>query len=168
MNKLLLVCGLVLLGNMSTQDNKNNAAVLIDNFEALTDYFFAEDTSITEDTAFISDFSSPEIELDAKDIVFLEQEEEVSLGFNADDYLPEGFSPFEFYFKADVFELIEENTFINLGFDSKKYLPEGFDPYAAPITAEGMSLIEEDEVDLEFDSSKHLPIDFNPYKTSAM
>ena len=102
-------------------------------------------------------------------IVYIDQEEEVVLGFDVNKYLPEGFDPYEVKTSAtpEDIEYIEEDEKIHLGFDVNKYLPEGFDPYEQKTSAnlKDIEYIEEEEiVHLDFDVNKYLPKDFNPYK----
>ncbi len=102
-------------------------------------------------------------ELDLNEIVFIEEEEVVDLGFDTRDYLPEGFDANEAYVDLKNIAFIEEDK-IELGFDTAMYLPEGFDAYAAPEGIAGINYMEEEEViDLGFDTAAYLPEGFDPY-----
>lgn len=97
-----------------------------------------------------------------------ELEEEVNLGFNPVNYLPEGFNPLKG--KNDInwnkIELIELEEEINLGFNTKDYLPKDFNALEGKndLDWSRIKIIEiEEEVDLGFDPKKYLPKDFNPY-----
>ena len=69
--------------------------------------------------------------LDASEIVVLEVEEEVDLGFDTAEYLPLGFNAYE-GMELDVEDIVilEEEEEVDLGFDVATYLPENFDAYA--------------------------------------
>lgn len=68
--------------------------------------------------------------LDASEIVLLEIEEEVDLGFDTSQYLPLGFNAYE-GMELDVEDIvILEEEEVDLGFDVAPYLPENFDAYA--------------------------------------
>jgi hypothetical protein len=69
--------------------------------------------------------------LDASEIVVLEVEEEVDLGFDTAEYLPLGFNAYE-GMELDVEDIVilEEEEEVDLGFDVAPYLPENFDAYA--------------------------------------
>ncbi|WP_273566031.1 hypothetical protein [Maribacter halichondriae] len=113
--------------------------------------------------------------LSLNEITVIEFEEEIDLGFDTAEYLPEGFNPYEgMVLNIDDIELVEFEEEIDLGFDTADYLPKGFNAYA------GMDLdfeevfsdldlddilyfIEEEEIDLGFDTSKYLPEGFDPY-----
>ena len=69
--------------------------------------------------------------LDINDIEVIELEEEVELGFDTSNYLPENFNPLKGKHDLDwnTIELIEIEEEVELGFDTSKYLPENFNPY---------------------------------------
>lgn len=78
-----------------------------------------------------------------EDIVYIEDEEEIVLGFDVNDYLPVGFDP---YAQAEIdlsdIMYIEEEEEIVLGFNTSDYLPSNFDPYATKkIGSEEIALI---------------------------
>ena len=64
-------------------------------------------------------------------INIIEIEEEVDLGFNPKNYLPESFNVLAGMdvIDWDAFELVEIEEEVDLGFDTKHYLPKGFNPY---------------------------------------
>ena len=69
-------------------------------------------------------------ELDMSTVMFIGQEEQIELGFDTSEYLPEGFNPYDC--KIDnihSINFIEEGENIELGFDTTEYLPAGFNPY---------------------------------------
>ena len=103
-------------------------------------------------------------ELDLNEIVFIEEEEILDLGFDTRDYLPEGFDANEAYVDLNQIPFMEDEE-LELNFDTASYLPEDFDPYAAPSGIEGINYMEEEEViDLGFDTAAYLPEGFDPYE----
>ena len=68
--------------------------------------------------------------LDASEIIVLEAEEEVELGFDTAEYLPLGFNPYEgMEFAIEDIVVLEAEEEVDLGFDVTIYLPENFDAY---------------------------------------
>ena len=72
-----------------------------------------------------------EEEVSIDSIALYEVEEEVDLGFDTSEYLPENFDPREGmddidWSTIDLYEVEEEDDF---DFNTKDFLPEGFDPY---------------------------------------
>ena len=105
-------------------------------------------------------------ELDWSTIELFEIEEEVNLGFNSEDYLPEGFNPLKGLHDLDwsTIELFEIEEEVNLGFNSEDYLPEGFNPLKGlnDLDWNTIELFEiEEEVDLGFNTKDYLPAHFN-------
>ena len=172
MNKLFLLCGIVLLGSTSTpQEEKPPIACSNSEIEySITEapkmvplIFHAE---VKTPAAVVSGVTMAEpTEIDLDDIIYLEEEPEVNLGFDPTDYLPKDFDPHSFYFDMNTIEFVEEEIEIDLGFDSGAYLPDGFDPYAIPEDINSISYIEEEpELDLGFDTAEYLPAGFDPYE----
>ncbi len=67
-------------------------------------------------------------------IVYIE-DEEVELGFNPQDYLPDNFDPYASEFEGEEWIYLEDldiETEFDLEFNAKAHLPKNFDPYAAP------------------------------------
>lgn len=148
MNKLILIGSLVFGLNAATQPLESSVQYV----DVLTTMTLCNQTTKT-------------CEL----IVYMDQEEDVVLGFDVNKYLPEGFDPYEVETSANLqdIEYIEEIEDVHLGFDVNKYLPEGFDPYEQKTSAnlKDIEYIEEEEiVHLDFDVNKYLPKDFNPYE----
>ncbi len=109
-------------------------------------------------------YPDSQAELDLNEIVFIEEEEILDLGFDTRDYLPEGFDANEAYVDLNGITFIEDEE-LELNFDTALYLPEDFDPYAAPEGIEGINYMEEEEViDLGFDTAAYLPEGFDPYE----
>ena len=173
MNKLLLLCGLVLLGTTTTpQENK-----------------LTTNCTLTEDSTYVSidDVNNPEIlamqietewkapklvgrtlvnapeDIKVSEIVYIEEETSIDLGFDTADYLPEGFDPYDVYFDINSVEFIDDKV-TELGFDTAAYLPENFNAYANPGTLDAINYIEEEAIDLGFDTAKYLPEGFDPHE----
>lgn len=102
------------------------------------------------------------VALDLNDIVFIEEEAPVDLGFNTSDYLPEGFDPYEVYVDLDAIPFLEEEEEVNIP-EIQDWLPRGFDPYAAPADIRSISYIDETDGDPVVDTQAWLPEGFNPY-----
>ena len=60
---------------------------------------------------------------------YIEEEEEIVLGFDTSKYLPEGFDPYKAYDFLATIEYIDMEDNIDLGFDTSRYLPKSFDPH---------------------------------------
>jgi len=107
------------------------------------------------------------------DIVYLETEEPIELGFDVDEYLPADFDPYASA-SPDInlgnIQFIEDEEPVDLGFDTAQYLPEDFDPYAGmePDLSEIVYIEEEEPVDLGFDTRVYLPEGFDPYAQPAL
>ncbi len=98
---------------------------------------------------------------DINTVEYIEEEEEIDLGFDVADYLPDGFDPHKMYVDLNAIAYVEEELEIA---DLSKYLPEGFDAYAFPTDVHSINYIDEnDSFTLDFDTKKHLPEGFNPY-----
>ena len=161
MNRLILLLAVFVASNVSAltsaipDDSKRSSLKTVEqlNFEAIL-------------------FEAPETTydiLDVNDIEVVEVEEEVDLGFDPKEYLPEGFNALEGKDDLDwnTIELIEVEEEVDLGFDTEQYLPEGFNALEGKddLDWSTIELIElEEEVDLGFDPKKYLPKGFNPFK----
>ena len=72
----------------------------------------------------------PKEELSVDNIVFIETEEEIDLGFDTAEYLPIGFNAYAgMELNFDEIDFIEAEEEIDLGFDTAEYLPVGFNAY---------------------------------------
>ena len=67
-------------------------------------------------------------EFDVSSIKFIEVEQQIELGFDTNDYLPEDFNPYKEEVPVNGINFMEEET-IDLGFETADYLPENFNPY---------------------------------------
>lgn len=107
-------------------------------------------------------------ELCLDEIVYIESEDEIELGFDVDTYLPADFNPYKRVSKEldlSTIVFIQEDEFEGLDFDTDEYLPIGFNAYAGmELNLDEIEFIEEEEpVLLGFDTSKYLPEGFNAY-----
>ncbi|MGB5203166.1 hypothetical protein [Eudoraea sp.] len=174
MNKLLILCGLVMLGTTTTpQENKltsncttseDSIHVSIEDVNGL-ELLAMETETIWKAPKLVSRImvNAPE-DLKVSEIVFIEEEPSIELGFDTAEYLPEGFDPYNVYFDVNAIEFIDEEM-TDLGFDTEEYLPANFNAYANPNGIDGINYIEEDEaIDLGFDTTTYLPEDFDPYE----
>ena len=161
MNRLILLLAVFVVANVSAltstipDDSNQSSLKTVEqlNFEAIL-------------------FEAPQITsnfIDINDIEVVEVEEEVDLGFDPKQYLPEGFNALEGKDDLDwsSIELIELEEEVDLGFDTQQYLPEDFNALEGKddLDWSTIELIElEEEVDLGFDPKKYLPIGFNPFE----
>ena len=97
------------------------------------------------------------------EIVFIEEESSIDLGFDTAEHLPEGFDPNSVYFDVNSIVIIDDEM-TELGFDTEEYLPTNFNAYANPSSLDGFNYVEEENVDLGFDTTKYLPEGFDPYE----
>ena len=177
MNKLLALCGLVFIGNTTTpkiesiltqEDFPSKEIVNCQLPETQIQLVSTED--VVDEVAFFhaskrskNEFNSP-AEMDINEIVFIECEETIDLGFDTADYLPENFDPHKVYVDLNSVNYIEENKEVALNFDTATYLPNDFNPYAIPADITSISYLEEEEITLGFDTALYLPEGFDPYE----
>lgn len=168
MNKLFILCGMVLLGITSTPQEENSNEITPNNelqgigFTANLDYLATE--FLTSDIFYVdADLETGTLPLSA--IPYEELEEEVDLGFDTAAYLPENFDPKVSAVDLKSISYLEVEDYEELGFSTEVYLPASFDPYAIPTNFMDISFIdEEEEVDLGFDTEQFLPTGFNAYE----
>lgn len=111
MNKLL-ICGLALLGSVTTLLEVNPNA----------------NQRSEETTAKVGPMAPDEFDL--SEVVFLKEDQEVDMGYDVQHYLPEGFDPY-----ADPADPMnvgfidpqDDNVVVE---GAEAYLPKDFDPYA--------------------------------------
>ncbi len=175
MNKLFALCGLVLLGTTTTPQERNNDLECNEQVVEVSTTSTAERAPVlyaVNSSGKSSSFKmisqtawETPVEVNLDEIVYLEEETEIDLGFDTADYLPEGFDPHEQYVNLDAITFIENEEEFDLGFDTSAYLPEDFDPYAFPANVMNIDYIEEgeDETDLGFDTAEYLPDGFDPH-----
>ncbi|WP_350293823.1 hypothetical protein [uncultured Croceitalea sp.] len=65
---------------------------------------------------------------DVSTIKFIEEEQQIELGFDTNDYLPEGFNPYKEEVPVSGINFMEEEN-TDLGFDTSEFLPEDFNAY---------------------------------------
>ena len=99
---------------------------------------------------------------DLSTIEYIEEDEEIDLGFDTADYLPDGFNPYEIYVDLNAMEYIEEDITIS---DVSAFLPENFDAYAYPTDVQSINYIDENDlIEINLDTENYLPEGFNAYK----
>lgn len=173
MNKLLIACGLVMLGTTTTpQENtmttncsssEDSIHVSIENTNS-HEILAMETKTIWKAPKLVSRIAehTPE-EIKVSEIEYLEEETSLDLGFDTAEYLPEGFDPYTVYFDVNSVVYIDEEI-TDLGFDTAAYLPEDFNAYENPTSIEGINYMEDEVVELGFDTAAYLPEGFDPYE----
>src|SRR5690606_8571595 len=162
MKSFLIMVGSVLLSGPALPSGQQNV-------EPIQDWaveFAAVHSKFNEGGHLAKGFGDSEMELDlaaVDEIVFLEEEPELDLGFDTKDYLPEDFDSNEFYFDLNSIKFLAEEPEVELGFDSRALLSEGFDPYTDVVGIGCINFMEEDQVELGFDPREYLPDGFSPY-----
>ncbi len=176
MNKLIALCGLVMLSTASTPQEGYNelecndqevAVIMTSNQEHNPVIYIADNSMSAPAPKLVSrmEWKTP-AELTLDEIVYIEEETEIDLGFNTADYLPEGFDPNKQYVDLNAIEFIDNVETTELDFDTIAYLPEDFNPYANPTDVMSIDYIEEgeDEIDLGFNTREYLPEGFDPHE----
>ena len=169
----MLICGLMLLGSVPAQENVKigtklqpvsiasaiSQDMLVANIELAETIIWSESIVLDSDTE-----CKENANLDLNEIVYIEEEPQIELGFDTAEYLPEGFDPYKLYVDLNAVEYVEEQEEIELGFNVADYLPANFDPYADPLDIESINYMEEEEqIELGFDTAAYLPANFDPY-----
>ena len=175
MNKLFLVCGLVLMGIATTSQTENpttdlNNQVTVENVSLTVNehtlFWSTDNEEITiQGTGSMMPSETPE-NLDLNQITYLEADATIELGFDAKAYLPENFDPTTFYFNVATVVYMEATEDIDLGLDTTDYLPNDFDAYAQPEDVMDVSYMEETDYIVGFDTATFLPEAFDPYETA--
>lgn len=101
--------------------------------------------------------------LTLNEIIFIEEEETIELGFDTAKYLPEGFDAYEgMGLNLNEIVIIEVEEELELGFDTAEHLPLGFNAYEGMVfDIDDIVYIElEDEIELGFDVNEYLPKNF--------
>ena len=81
-----------------------------------------------------------------EDIVYIETEEYINLGFDTATYLPKGYDAYKgMGLELNEIAYVEVEDEINLGFDTAQYLPVGFNAY------KGMDKVNNLELDRDMD-----------------
>ena len=142
MNSLILVSSLILGWNGTTQMESDT-----------TEYEPVYNEVACEASA---------AELNIDQILYVEEQQEIVLGFDTAEYLPENFDAHAGNLNDIAF--IEEEEVV-LGFDTAEYLPENFDAYAGDLN-DIVYVEEEEEIILGFDTSQYLPDGFDPHITN--
>lgn len=176
MNTLLAICGLVCIGTATTPNSEQTNAQRSTPTNELkcqlqtmpvklvkhSIYVPKSEISFLKDRAGLSTTKMTTVALDLNKIVFLEDEEQIDLGFDAADYLPEDFDPDNVYVDLDKVTYLECEEDSLLDFNSAAYLPKDFNPYTVPADIRSISYIEEEPV-INIDTAAYLPEGFDPY-----
>ncbi len=176
MNKLFLICSLMLLGSGTAQADDPDPLSNCLEQQVVTlkttqtsnpqsDYEIKKD--VPRKFVLIKKEKPTVKELDLSSVEFIEDEVDISFDFDVNRYLPRGFNPHEPYFNIHSIEYIEDEVDITFNFDVHEYLPEGFDAHATPqiVDLNSIPYIEdEEEVTFDFDVKAYLPRGFDPYK----
>ena len=172
MNKLLAICGLVFISNTTTPQIEGTTSEIDTKISEVVQCKIQEApvqlVSVTEPDKLSMDLKeecSKPAEVNLSDIVFLEFEEPIDLGFDPADYLPKNFDPNKVYFDLNKVTYIDDIKNMEVSINTQDYLPEDFDAYAIPEDINAISYIEEeDDLDLGFDTAAYLPEGFTPYE----
>ena len=138
MNLILLFSGLLLLGSNSTpHDPINNPSE--SDVDIVTTSFLITHQALVETWRenenpwglerglSVAEYSEP----DLSEIVFIEEEEDIDLGFDTSLYLPDNFDPYSAPTDPMSVSFIEdEEQDLDPEIDTSLFLPVGFDPYA--------------------------------------
>lgn len=94
-------------------------------------------------------------------ITYIEEEDELELGFETEDYLPLDFDPYKPYVNLKTIQFIEENETV---VDLADQLPADFNAHAFPKYFRYIDYIDtSDEIIIDFETEDYLPEDFDPY-----
>lgn len=74
-------------------------------------------------------FTNPTEEFDVDSVEFVEEDQDLELGFDTAAYLPENFDPYSGIISVKAINYIDICDEEDLGFETNGYLPAGFDPY---------------------------------------
>ncbi|MEM8845796.1 MAG: hypothetical protein AAFY00_09485 [Bacteroidota bacterium] len=157
MNRLVILYGCVLLSSSAIAEVQQDAwdiasaEVILESEGKLET--FSNEVSNTSETFFF----------DINEIEYIE-DEDIELGFDTKDYLPEDFDPYTAYLDLNSIEFVEQGDETFLGFDSTKFLPLGFDPYTEAIGVQAVNFMTDEDVELGFDTAKYLPEGFSPFE----
>ncbi|MEM9363858.1 MAG: hypothetical protein AAGA43_14555 [Bacteroidota bacterium] len=157
MNRLVILYGCVLLSSSAIAEVQQGAwdiasAEVILESEGRLDNF-TDEVSDASETFFY----------DVNEIEYIE-DEEIELGFDTKDYLPDDFDPYTSYFDLNSVKFVEQEDEASLGFDAAKFLPTGFDPYTETIGVQAINFIKDEDVQLGFDTTTYLPEGFSPFE----
>ncbi|MEO0570661.1 MAG: hypothetical protein AAF039_03075 [Bacteroidota bacterium] len=170
MNRSIMIYGCVLLSSTAIAAVPQGTwevtpkKEIIQNIDRFDNLITAVDPTIAKLDFFLNPSSSKVDEaydLDLNKIEYIE-EENIELGFNPYDYLPENFDPHTFYFDLASVAFVDEED-LSLGFDAVKYLPIGFDAHKVATDLTSIHFIEEEDHSLGFDTGKYLPQGFSAH-----
>lgn len=67
--------------------------------------------------------------LDIDTVEFIEEDQDIELGFDTGQYLPGNFDPYSEIISLKSINYMEESDEMDLDFETTGYLPKGFDAY---------------------------------------
>jgi len=143
-----------------------NVSAKIDNN---SNYLNNSEEQTLEELLFVDIENSNITDLDINTIEVIEIEEDLDLGFDTANYLPENFNALKGKYDLDwsTIELVELEEEVELNFIPKDYLPEGFNALKGKydLDWDTIELVElEEEVALNFNTKDYLPEGFNALK----
>lgn len=158
MKKVSGLLGLGLLGAVLISFTGSHKCGVPENSETLA--FLSEtDTSFVEKMA----ESAEALDLNINDITFIEEDQEIDLGFDTAVYLPKGFNAYsDTGLDLNDIVVVEDEVEIDLGFDTTDYLPLGFNAYEGmELKLDDIVYMEEEEtIVLNFNVQDYLPENF--------
>ena len=118
---------------------------------------FDREESELEKILFVNTVDSSFNNFDINSIEIIELEEEVELGFNPKDYLPEGFNALKGMHDLDwnTIELVELEEEVELCFDTANYLPNDFNALKGK-TDLGQHKIQFELIEIEYELLNNL------------
>ena len=163
MYRLALLFTLFFALNATAKTNNSSYYLNIDSIDAN-----CEENEL-EQIVFASIEDSTFENFDINSIEVIELEEDVELGFNPKDYLPNGFNALKGKHDLDwnTIELIELEEDVEYNFNPKDYLPENFNALKGKhdLDWNTIELVElEEEVKFNFNPKDYLPEGFNALK----
>nr|WP_299344610.1 hypothetical protein [Allomuricauda sp.] len=75
------------------------------------------------------ELNNPVEKFDVNSVEFVEDDQDLDLGFDTATYLPENFDPYSGIISVKAINYIDICDEVDLGFETNGYLPTGFDPY---------------------------------------
>jgi hypothetical protein len=167
MNQLFIICGL-LFGQEATMPQEETEPYVRTQNVTPVEMVATENEVVNDSTAnvcFLNAGVNEPADIDLNNIVYIEEEEEVDLGFDPAIFLPEGFNPHEAYFDIHSIQYVEETPEVIFDFDTCQYLPENFDANAYYFDIHSIDFIDSEKptvVNMGYDITAYLPRGFNP------
>ncbi|WP_340064847.1 hypothetical protein [Ascidiimonas aurantiaca] len=166
MNKFLIICGLLFGQEAATQqEDPGSSASYQEATQTTMTVAYVKTEAKTKEYALVLSGKEEASPLDLNSIEYIEEEIDLDLGFDPDQYLPRGFDPYKPYFDINSIEYIKDEKCPDLGFDTSEYLPENFDPYDSYFDIHSIEYIDDEaQLDMGYNVAEYLPEDFNPHE----